>query len=155
MMDLPYASSKAGAAREREIRDLLRGVGATAVGFMQDDENGGSVICQFRMHGRQITIPISIAAYEAAWLRATPCGPRTEMKLHRQRARAQAETAVWGVLADWIKAQVAMMLCGFLDTDTAFLPHIHAPDGRRVADVIASNGSNLLPPPKPEGRGNA
>jgi hypothetical protein len=41
-----------------------------------------------------------------------------------------------------------MMACGFLDTDTAFLPHIHAPDGRRVAEVIASNGANLLPPPK-------
>jgi hypothetical protein len=54
---------------------------------------------------------------------------------------------VWAILADWIKAQTAMMAAGFLSADTAFLPHIHAPDGRRIADVIASSGSNLLPPP--------
>lgn len=147
-MDLPYASSKAGQGREKEIRDCLRGVGASAVGFMVDDDNGGSVICQFRLHGRQITVPVSIASYEKAWLKAHPKGPRTVAADHARKARAQAELAVWAVLADWVKAQVAMMVCGFLDTDTAFLPHIHAPDGRRVAEVIASNGTNLLPPPK-------
>lgn len=147
-MDLPYASSKAGQGREKEIRDCLRGVGASAVGFMVDDDNGGSVICQFRLHGRQITVPVSIASYERAWIWAHPKGPRTAAADHARKARAQAELAVWAVLADWIKAQVAMMVCGFLDTDTAFLPHIHAPDGRRVAEVIASNGANLLPPPK-------
>jgi hypothetical protein len=147
-MDLPYASSKAGQGREKEIRECLRGVGASAVGFMVDDDNGGLVICQFRLHGRQITVPVSISSYEKAWLKAHPKGPRTNSADHARKARAQAELAVWAVLADWVKAQVAMMVCGFLDTDTAFLPHIHAPDGRRVAEVIASNGTNLLPPPK-------
>jgi hypothetical protein len=147
-MELPYASSKAGQGREKEIRDCLRGVGATAVGFMVDDEDGGQVICQFRLHGRQVTVPVSVANYERAWLKANPCGPRTKAADHLRRARAQAEIAVWAVLADWIKAQVAMMVCGFLDADAAFLPHIHAPDGRRVAEVIAAAGSSLLPPPK-------
>jgi hypothetical protein len=146
-MDLPYAQSTAGQAREKEIRDQLRGVGASAVGFMVD-EDADMVICQFRLHGRQITIPVSIGAYETAWLRANPCGPRTDPKAHKAKARKQAERAVWAVLADWIKAQTAMMLCGFLDTDTAFLPHIHAADGRRVIEV-ARGASNLLP--KPEG----
>lgn len=149
MADLPYSSSKAGQAREREFRDCLRGVGASAIGFMVDDD-ADQVIAQFRLHGREITIPVSVAAYEAAWLKATPCGPRTDMKTHKARARAQAETAVWGVLADWIKAQAAMMVCGFLDTDTAFLPHIAAPDGRRVIDAIrdGAGGAKLLPQPK-------
>lgn len=146
MTELPYASSTAGAGREKEIRAMLRDAGATAVGFMQDDEKR-LVICQFRLQGREITVPMSIAAYEAAWLRAIACGPRTEMRVHKRRAAAQAELAVWGMLHDWVKAQTAMMLCGFLDADTAFLPHIHAPDGRRIAEVIAASGSNLLPKP--------
>ncbi len=151
MADLPYASSKAGQTREKEIRDTLRGVGATAVGFMVDDD-ADMVICQFRLAGRQITVPVSVGAYERAWLKVTPCGPRTEMKVHRARARAQAEIAVWAVLADWIKAQAAMMVCGLMDADTAFLPHVHAPDGRRVVEVIKDSvsGAKLLPPPKGE-----
>lgn len=149
MADLPYASSKAGQTREKEIRDTLRGVGATAVGFMVDDD-AEMVICQFRLAGRQVTVPVSVGAYERAWLKATPCGPRTDPKAHKARARAQAETAVWAVLADWIKAQAAMMVCGLMESDTVFLPHIHAPDGRRVMDVIrdGSAGAKLLPSPK-------
>lgn len=148
MADLPYASSKAGAGREKEIRDLLRGVGASAIGFMVDDD-ADAVIAQFRLHGREITVPVSVSAYERAWLKANRCGPRTDAKTHLARARQQAEIAVWGVLADWIKAQAAMIVCGFLDVDTAFLPHIAAPDGRRVIDVVTGGGSHaLLPPPK-------
>jgi len=148
MPDLPYASSIAGKAREAEIRECLRGVGATAIGFMVDDDRD-MVIAQFRLHGREVTVPISVGAYERAWLKATPRGPRTDMKVHEARARKQAEVAVWAVLADWIKAQAAMMVCGFLDADTAFLPHISAPDGRRVIDAIKDSaaGTKLLPPP--------
>lgn len=147
MNELPYASSKAGQGREKEIRETLRGVGASAVGFMVDDEKD-MVICQFRLNGREITVPVSIAAYEQAWLKATPCGPRTDKKTHQARARAQAELAVWAVMADWIKAQAAMMVCGFMDGDTAFLAHVQLPDGRRVGDAITGPGFALqLPKP--------
>lgn len=151
MGDLPYASSKAGATREREIRDCLRSAGATAVGFMVDDENGGLVICQFRLNGRQVTVPVSIDAYAKAWLKAVPCGSRTSRHDHERKARAQAEIAVWAILADWIKAQAAMLAAGFMDADTAFLPHIHAPDGRRIAEHVADKGDKLLPPPNGNG----
>ena len=144
---LPYAFSKAGTAREEEIRDTLRGVGADAVGFMVDDGKR-TVICQFRLKGREITVPVSVAAYEAAWLQANKKGPRTSDRDHRAKAVAQAEIAVWGVLADWIKAQAAMIMCGFADADTAFLPHIHLPDGRRVGEAIATtDGPLALPKP--------
>ena len=146
MTDLPYAESKAGQAREREIRDCLRSVGASAVCFMVDDDQR-QVICQFRLNGRAITVPVSVAAYEAAWKRAYPRGPRTDEAYWKHKATAQAEIAVWAILADWIKAQAAMMAAGFIDTDTAFLPHIHGPDGRRVAEIMAQDGKNLLPPP--------
>lgn len=45
----------------------------------------------------------------------------------------------------------AMIVCGLMDTDAAFLPHIAAPDGRRLIDAIKGSeaGAKLLPPPAP------
>lgn len=149
-MTLPYASSTAGQAREKEIRDTLRSVGASAVGFMVDDD-ADQIIAQFRLHGREITIPVKVGAYEAAWLLENPhtTRMRSSAKQHREKARQQAERAAWAILADWIKAQAAMMAAGFLDTDAAFLPHIHLPDGRRVGEAITTaDGPLRLPPPK-------
>lgn len=148
-MKLPYASSTAGQSRESEIRTVLRGVGASAVGFMQDDD-ADMIIAQFRLHGRQITIPVRIGAYAEAWLRENPHNTRMRSTphQHRQKAREQAEHAAWAILADWIKAQAAMMAAGFFDADAAFLPHIHLPDGRRVGEAISHADSPLcLPPP--------
>jgi hypothetical protein len=151
---LPYASSTAGQSREKEIRDTLRSVGATAVGFMVDDDKN-QIIAQFRLHGREITIPISVGAYEAAWLREFPHNNRmrTSLARHKAKAREQAQISTWAVLADWIKAQAAMMHCGFIDADTAFLPHIHLPDGRRVGEALAA-ASGPLALPKAEDHGN-
>jgi hypothetical protein len=149
-MKLPYASSTAGQAREKEIRETLRGVGATAVGFMVDDD-ADQIIAQFRLHGREITIPVRVGAYAEAWLRENPHNTRMKSTAaqHRQKARTQAENAAWAILADWIKAQTAMMIAGFIDTDTAFLSHIHLPDGRRVGEAItATDGPLRLPPPQ-------
>jgi oligoribonuclease (3'-5' exoribonuclease) len=148
-MPLPYASSVTGQAREREIRANLRSVGATAVGFMVDDDTD-QIIAQFRLHGREITIPVRVGAYADAWLRENKRGPRSRItdSQHREKARKQAELAAWAILADWIKAQAAMMAAGFVDTDEAFLPHIHLPNGRRVVDAMTAKDSPLrLPPP--------
>jgi len=96
-MALPYASSSAGQAREKEIRDTLRSVGATAVGFMVDDDSD-RIICQFRLRGREITVPLWIGAYERAWLAENPHNRRmrsTEAQ-HGKKARAQAERAAHG-----------------------------------------------------------
>lgn len=83
-MKLPYSSSTAGVNREAEIRETLRGAGATAIGFMVDDDRD-EVVAQFRIAGRVITIPISVAAYEQAWLRANKRGPRTDAKDHAEK----------------------------------------------------------------------
>ena len=149
-MKLPYATSTAGQGREKEIRDTLRGVGATAVGFMVDDDRD-QIIAQFRLHGREITIPIPVGAYERAWLLENPRSPRSRSseKEHRAKARQQAERAAWAILADWIKAQAAMLIAGFMDADTAFLSHVHLPDGRRVGDAISSADGSPLALPKP------
>lgn len=107
-MVLPYSSSTAGQAREKEIRDTLRGVGASAVGFMVDDDND-MIIAQFRIGGREITVPIRVGAYAEAWLRENKCGPRTSPSDHKDKARVQAERATWAVLADWIKPKPSVM----------------------------------------------
>lgn len=146
-MPLPYSSSTAGQGREKEIRDTLRSVGASAVGFMVDDD-ADQIIAQFRLHGREITIPVRVGVYQEAWVRENKRGPRTKPVDHEAKARKIAESAAWAIMADWIKAQAAMMVAGFLDTDTAFLPHIHLPDGRRVGHAItATDGPLRLPPP--------
>jgi hypothetical protein len=147
MPDLPYADSKAGQSREGEIRATMRGVGATAIGFMVDDD-AQQVICQFRLQGREYTVPVSISAYRDAWLKAVPCGPRTEAKVHRARAQAQAERAVWAILADWIKAQAAMITCGSMTPEEAMLGHVHAPGGQRMIEVVTAQKHNLLPAPE-------
>jgi hypothetical protein len=138
MTDLPYASAKAGQGREREIRATLRTLGASAIGFMVDDDRA-LIICQFRLGAREITIPISVADYAHAWLAANPHSTqrRSTLEQHRQKARAQAEIACWAVLADWTKAQATMIRCGLMSADVAFLPHIHGPDGKRVAEALA------------------
>lgn len=151
-MKLPYDSATAGQAREREIRETLRGVGASAVGFMVDDD-ADQIIVQFRLKGREITIPVRVGAYASAWLRENPHGPRhrSTSKQHAEKAHKIAENAAWAIMADWVKAQAAMMTVGFLDADTAFLAHVHMPDGRRVIDAIKDEGNdpNLrLPPPE-------
>jgi hypothetical protein len=148
-MKLPYSDSKAGQAREAEIRTVLRGVGASAIGFMVDDD-ADQIIAQFRLHGREITIPVRVGAYAEAWLRENPHNNRMRSTIaqHRKKAREQAERAAWAILADWIKAQAAMMVVGFIDTDTAFLAHIHLPSGQRIGDAITSTDGPLrLPPP--------
>ena len=147
-MSLPYASSSAGQRREHEIRATLRSVGATAVGFMTDDDTD-RIIAQFRIHGREITVPIRVGSYAEAWLRQNKRGPRTTEKDHIARSRQIAESAAWAIMADWVKAQAAMMAAGFLDTDTAFLPHIQLPDGRRIGDAITASDGPLRLPPMP------
>lgn len=149
-MKLPYADSKAGQAREAEIRAVLRGVGASAIGFMVDDD-ADQIIAQFRLHGREITIPVRVVAYAEAWLRENPhtSRMRSTPAEHKRKAREQAERAAWAILADWIKAQAAMMAAGFQDAETAFLPHIHLPSGQRVVEAILQPDSPLQLP-KPE-----
>jgi hypothetical protein len=148
MPDLPYASATSGKSRESEIRDLLTGAGADAVGFMVD--NGARrIVCQFRIAGREATVPVSMADYERAWRRAYPRGPRTTVASYEARARRTAELAVWAILHDWIKAQVALILGGLATPEMAFLPHIHLPDGRRVSEALSGPDGRLgLPAPE-------
>jgi hypothetical protein len=112
---------------------------------MVDDANR-QIICQFRLAGRQVTVPVSMADYERAWRRAYPRGPRTTPAAYDERARRQAEIAVWAILADWIKAQTAMILGGLATPEMAFLPHVHLPDGRRMSEALTDADGRLRLP---------
>jgi len=127
-------------------RKTLRGVRATAVGFMFDEDRDLEV-CQFRHAGREVTTPISLGSYEKAWRAQYKRGPKTKPEAHqaRARARAQTEIAVWGVLTDRVKAQETMITCA----DPAFLAHVKLPDGRLVYEAITGpNGSLQLQKPE-------
>lgn len=146
-MTLPYSEARSGQAREAEIRDNLRKCGASAIGFMVDDD-AGQIIAQFRLRGREITVPVSFRGYEAAWRRENPHRPqhKTSAAAYAERARQTAERATWAILADWIKAQAAMITTGLMDQDEAFLAHVHLPDGRRVVGALrAQTGPLALP----------
>lgn len=150
MADLPYSSSKAGAGREKEIRDTLRSIGASAVGFMVDDDRD-QILAQFRIGGREVSLPVTIGAYEKLWLKSNPCGPRTAAADHRRRARHQAEIASWAILADWVKATAAMIAGGMLSVDEAFLPHIITQSGGRVMECITDSTGTIPLLGKPKG----
>jgi hypothetical protein len=53
--------------------------------------------------------------------------------------------AVYSILRDWVKGQVTAIEIGVLSFDSAFLPHILLPSGRRVIDEVQARG--MLPPP--------
>ncbi|SON54570.1 hypothetical protein HDIA_1029 [Hartmannibacter diazotrophicus] len=109
-MALPCSESKAGHAREKEIYDTLRSAGARAVGFMVDDE-AESNLCEFKLGGSSISVPIAIADYEKAWLKENPQSSRSHSSLneHRAKARELKERAAWAVMAASIRAQIAMI----------------------------------------------
>jgi hypothetical protein len=149
-MTLPYATSAAGSAREGEIRQILRGCGASAVGFMVDDE-AEQIIAQFQIGGRRVTIPVSVRAYRERWLAENPQSNRSR-KTHaeyHEDAQRRAEAAAWAILRDWMKATAAMIAAGIVDADTAFLAHVHVPTGQRMIEAVrgSKGGAALLPPP--------
>lgn len=149
MIDLPYQDAKAGARRQDEIIDTLRDLGAERVGIMQDYKNN-SLVCQFTLGERDVTVIVSIMGYAKAWLKANKWSPQRKVTeaAWRVRAEDQAKLSIWAVLADWVKSQATMIYIGALDFDTAFLAHIAAPDGRRLIEVIRDQKHNLLPPPE-------
>lgn len=54
--------------------------------------------------------------------------------------------SVCSVLRDWVKGQTTAVECGVLSFETAFMPYMLLPDGRRVID--AAHGAGVLPKPE-------
>lgn len=137
-MSLPYENASSGTAALAEAEKILRKFGCDNFGVMQDWSRGVTIV-QFQWRERKIHLEASWAGYSAAWLKAYPW-------THRRRgtkqeweatARTKGQLAVPSILRDWIKAQVTAIEIGVMPFDHAFMPHMLAHDGRRVADHMA------------------
>lgn len=136
---LPYEDADAKDALG-ELQRALAKFGCGTFGHMIDVERGMTIV-QFRWRERQISIEASWKGYAAAWLKANPRGDR-------QRALDLGKKAVSSCLRDWVKGQITAVECGVMSFETAFMPHILLPNGRRVIDQVQAD--NLLPAPPEE-----
>lgn len=144
-MSLPYESATSGERALGEIQKILRAFGCNKFGSMIDDAEG-SVLVQFEYRGRPVSVRASINGYAAAWLRAHPWSSsrsRTTKHEHERKAMDIASMAVYSILRDWIKGQVAAIETGVLSFEGAFLGQIMLPNGRTVLEQATE--AQLLP----------
>lgn len=146
-MALPYENTTAGEKALGEIQKILRGFGCSSFGSMIDDE-AGEVLVQFKYRNTPVSVKASIRGYAAAWLKEHPYGGRTRCTRtqHERKALDIASVAVYSILRDWIKGQVAAIETGVLSFEGAFLGQIMLPTGRTVLDFM-QNEAQLLPAP--------
>lgn len=143
MPSLPYETATSGERALGEIGKLLRAFGCTKFGSMVDD-GAGTLLVQFEYRGRPVSVQASTKGYAAAWLRAHPYSSRSQSSLaqYQQKAMNVASTAVYSILRDWIKGQVAAIETGVLSFEGAFLGQMLLSNGKTVLEHVAA--SNLL-----------
>jgi hypothetical protein len=143
---LPYESATSGERALSDIQRTLQTFGCQSFGSMLDFERG-VLIVQFRCRSRQVHVEASTAGYAAAWLRHHPWSHRMRKsrEKHEQEAKRVASLAVYSILRDWIKGQVAAVETGVLTFDAAFLGQILLPNGLTTTDHLTSK-TGLLPP---------
>lgn len=138
-MTLPYENATSGTAALVEAEKVLRRFGCDNFGTMQDWTRG-CLIIQFGWKERRIHLEASWAGYAAAWLKEHPYSHRMRRTFpeHIEEARRRGELAAPSILRDWVKAQVTAIEIGLLPFDHAFMPHMLAPDGRRLVEHMQS-----------------
>lgn len=124
-MPLPYENATSGEKALGEIMKLLRAFGCSKSGSMSDDDKG-EIIVQFEYRGRQCEVKANINGYAAAWVKEHPYNSnyRYPREKHGKRALEIANVAVYSILRDWIKGQLAAIETGILSFDRAFLGEI-------------------------------
>lgn len=148
-MALPYENTTAGASALTEIQKILRDFGCSSFGSMVDDEEQ-VVMVQFKHRGRVVSVKASIRGYAAAWLREHPYSYRSRgtRAQHEKKAMEIASRAVYSILRDLIKGQVAAVETGILSFEGAFLGQILLPSGRTVLEE--AQAVRMLPAPPGE-----
>ena len=135
-MSLPYEDSTAGPRALDEIRKILTSFGCSKFGTMVDTE-ANDLLVQFEYRGRRVQVKASAAGYAARWLKEYPYNPsrqrRTKIEYERV-AMEKGQTAMYSILRDWIKGQVAAIECGVLSFEGAFLGQILLPSGKTVLE---------------------
>lgn len=140
MSMLPYENASSGRRAIEEIQKILKAFGATSVGVMEHYAEG-VVLVQFEHHGQRVSLKASARGYAARWLKANPWNSRrySTRPVWEARALEIGNRAVFSILRDWIKGQVAAVECGVMDFEAAFLAQILLPDGRTVREHVAEN----------------
>ena len=147
-MSTPYASASAGDSARGDTLRMLEELGCGSAGFMEDFADGALVL-NFTHRGRQYAMRASSKGWATWWLRENPWTSRrksTEMAWKR-RALAQGAIAVSSIIRDLVKGQMAAVECEVLSFEDTFLPHLLAPDGRTVAEIVKQD-LKLLPAAK-------
>lgn len=147
-MSLPYENATSGSAALGDMQRILRAFGCSKFGSMIDDAEG-TLLVQFEYRGRPVSVKASTKGYAAAWLKAHPYSSRTRssLKEHERKALDVASVAVYSILRDWIKGQVAAIETGVLSFEGAFLGQMLLPSGKTVLEE-ATGSLGLLPQPK-------
>lgn len=143
-MSLPYESATAGDKAIAEMQKILRSFGCARFGYLVDDE-ARTLLVQFSYRDRQVSVKASMAGYAAAWLREHPHTARMRKTRveHEKQAMEIASVAVFSILRDWVKGQIAAIETGVLSFEAAFLGQIMLPSGRTVMEHVAEK--DILP----------
>lgn len=147
MSGLPYENATSGERALGELQKALRAFGCSRFGSMVDDE-AREILVQFSYRGRDVSVKASMAGYASAWLKAHPHTHRMRRtkQEHEQKALDIASVAVYSIVRDWVKGQIAAIETGVLSFEGAFLGQILLPSGRTVLEEAGER--QLLPAPE-------
>lgn len=146
---LPYENASSGERAIAQIQKILAAFGCQSFGHMVDQENG-ELLVQFRYRERSVSVKASTKGYAAAWLKRHPFNAWTRVSKieYERKANTIASRAVYSILRDWIKGQVAAIETGVLSFEGAFLGSILLPSGKTVLEL--AHAQKLLPAPSQE-----
>lgn len=149
MNALPYESATSGERALREMQKLLRAFGCSKFGSMIDDA-AGTLLVQFEYRGQPVSVQASTKGYAASWLRAHPHSSRSHstLKQYQDKAMNIASMAVYSILRDWIKGQVAAIETGVLSFEGAFLGQLLLASGKTVLEHVTSSKLLAIEPPR-------
>lgn len=142
-MALPYSSATSGKEAMNDLKNILREFGAGSFGFFEDFDEG-TLTVQFSYRKRRVTVTASSKGYAAALMKTRVRKDRPAL-WKEEAAVKQGQIAVYSMLRDWIKGQVAAVETGILSFEGAFLGQILLPSGDTVLERVARDNILALP----------
>jgi hypothetical protein len=145
---LPYENATSGKAALAEIEKILRAFGASRFGSMEEFD-GGDLVLQFSWRNRDVTVRASGKGYAALWLKAHPWNNRMRITAieHERKALAVGRIAIYSILRDWVKGQIAAVETGIFSFEGAFLGQIMLANGETVLERIERDKMLAIAPP--------
>jgi len=147
---LPYENATSGRCAKETIEKILRSIGASSVGVMEDFDKA-EVLVQFTLRGQTVVFRVPAKGYAAQWLQKHPYSYRMRISKtdHERKALEKGLIAIYSILRDLIKSNVMALNCGAFSFEGAFLGQIMLPTGETVLERIERDNLLSLPPPSP------